>query len=348
MQQSSTWYSASSLIVLFVGPRTSHTQIKGANDMNHQRNAAHRRALADVASVHSDSVTARVTLLDGSISGRREVDSFGSILRVRASSFDELDKLKADLNGGYMVYVIDGAKIYTGHGQGSRTIGERLEKAVRHASQVYIIFSADPRFDKVTASYVEARLINIAAHMAIPLANSVRPFGHDGLHLSADLEQLVADTLFLLTVAGFRRFDESQLTEADRPVRVPATGDLDDLLVIDPEVAKTISAGAIFQRLVCRDVQAMGCAIAGRFLILPDADYVFESKSGLSPHNLQRRMAIETMNILRALPGVTDRAKLTVGLDCKSRAIAAKILTGEHVGTDAWQVTPNPEVGASL
>jgi hypothetical protein len=326
----------------------SQTQTKGAIDMSHRRHVASQRSLTDVASARSDSATARITLLDGSITGRREVDSFGSILRVRASSFAELDKLKADLSAGYIVYVIDGPKIYTGHGQGSRNIGDRIKEAVRHASQVYIIFSADPRFDKVTASYVEARLINIAAYLAIPQVNGVRPFGLDGLHLSADLEQLVADALFLLAVAGFRRFDESRLTEADRPVRVAATGDLDDVLIIEPEAAKTVSAGAVLQRLVCRDLQAVGCAIDDRFLILPDADYIFESKSGLSPHNLQRRQVIETMNILRALPNVTDRAKLSVGLICKSRAIAAKILTGEHLGTRVWQVAPEPEVGASL
>jgi hypothetical protein len=312
--------------------------------MNHRRHVASQRSLADVTSARSDSITARITLLEGSITRRREVDSFGSILRVRASSFAELDKLKANLNAGYIVYVIDGPKIYTGHGHGSRNIGDRIEQAVRHASQVYIVFSADPRFDKVTASYVEARLINIAAYLAIPQVNGLRPFGLDGLHLSADLEQLVADTLFLLAVAGFRRFEDSRLTEADRPVRVAATGDLDDVLVVEPEAAKTVSAGAVLQRLVCRNLKAVGCAIDDRFLILPGADYAFESKSGLSLHNLQRRQVIETMKILRALPGVTDRAQLSVGLDCKSRAIAAKILTGEHLGTRAWQAAPDPDL----
>jgi hypothetical protein len=316
--------------------------------MNHRRQVASQRSLADVASARSDSVTARVTLFDGSITGRREVDSFGSILRVRASSFAELDKLKANLSAGYIVYVIDAPRIYTGHGRGSRNIGDRIDETGRHNNQVYIIFSGDPRFDKVTASYVEARLIDIAAYLTIPLANGIRPFGLDGLNLSADLEQLVADTLLLLSVAGFRRFEESRQTEPGRPVRVVATGDLDDVLVIEPEAAKTISAGAALQRLVCRDVQAVGCAIDDRFLILPGADYVFESKSGLSPHNLQRRQVIETMNILRSLPGITDRARLSVGLDCKSPAIAAKILTGEHRGTRTWQTAPDPGIGVTL
>ena len=96
--------------------------------MKHRQHVATQRSLADVAPARRDAITARITLLDGSIAGRREVDSFGSILRVRASSFAELDKLKANLTAGYIVYVIDGPKIYTGHGQGSRNIGDRIEK----------------------------------------------------------------------------------------------------------------------------------------------------------------------------------------------------------------------------
>jgi hypothetical protein len=320
-----------------------HTATKELS-MNHRRHVASPRSLADVASVRKDSVTARITLLGGSITGRREIDSFGSILRVRASSFAELDRLKENAIGGYIVYIIDAPRIYTGHGRGSRNIGDRISEAARQDNQVYVIFSGDPRFDKITASYVEARLIDIAAYLAIPLANGVRPFGLDGLNPSADLEQLIADTLFLLAVAGFRRFEESQSKDAGQPVRVAATGDLDDVLIIEPEAAKKISAGAVLQRLVCRNLQAVGCAIDERFLVLPDADFVFESKSGLSSHNLQRRQVIETMNILRSLPNVTDRARLSVALDCRSAAIAAKILTGEHVGSRAWQAAPDPDI----
>ena len=260
---------------------------------------------------------------------------FGSILQVRAAPFAQLDKLKAEV-GGYVVYVIDAPLVYTGHGKmETRNIGDRIDETTRQASQVYALFSIDPRFDKPTASYVETRLIDIAADLGIPQANGMRPFGLDGLNLSADLEQLVADALSLLAIAGFRRFEEAQQTDADNPVRVTATGDLDDVLVIEPEAAKTMSVGAVLRQLVCRDLQAVGCIMGDRFLILPDSEYAFELKSGLSPHNRDRREVIERMNILQSLPGFTDRARLSVGLSCKSAAIAAKIVTGEHIGTRA-------------
>jgi hypothetical protein len=317
--------------------------------MNYRHHITSGRRQTNEVFPLNDSVTARITLLDGSITGLREIDSYGSILQVRAAPFAQLDKLKANVIGGYIVYVIDAPQvIYTGHGRDSRNIGDRIDETARQTSQVYVIFSGDPRFDKPTASYVEARVIDIAACLAIPLANGIRPFGLDGLNLSADLEQLVADALVLLAVAGFRRFEESQQTECGRPVRVAATGDLDDVLVIEPEAAKTISAGAVLQRLVCRDLQAAGCAIDDRFLVLPDADYSYETKSGLSEHNRQRRQAIEEMGILEPLPDATDRARLRVGLNCKSAAIAAKVISGEHLGTRAWQAISCPDVGVTL
>jgi hypothetical protein len=312
--------------------------------MNYRHHISHHRRRTNEVSPLSDSVTARITLLDGSITGLREIDSFGSILQVRAAPFAELDKLKATIEGGFIAYIIDAPRIYTGHGRDSRNIGDRIDEAARQTSQVYVIFSGDPRFDKPAASYLEARLIDTAADLAIPLANGIRPFGLDGLNRSADLEQLVAHTLFLLAVAGFRRFEEARQTEAGRPVRVTATGDLHDVLVVEPE-AMTIPADAVRHRLICRDLRAVGFAIGNRFLVLPDADYSYDAKSGLSTHNQLRRQAIEEMEILQPLPGVVDRARLRVGLDCKSPSIAAKILTGEHVGTRAWQAAPSPGGG---
>lgn len=311
--------------------------------MNHLRTNRSRRGQTSEVSSLSEAVTARITLHDGSITGFREVDSFGSILQVRAAPFAELDKLK--VIGGYIVYVIDAPQIYTGHGRGSdRNIGDRIDETARQTSQVYLIFSSDPRFDKPTASYVEARLIDTAADLAIPLANGLRPFGLDGLTRSADLEQLVGHSLFLLAVAGFRRFEEARKTDTGRPVHVRATGDLHDVLLIEPE-AVAIPGNGTCKRLNCRGLRAQGYQVGARFHVLPGADYCYASRSGLSSHNQSRRRALEAMDVLEPPPGVTDRARLRVGLNCRSAAIAAKLLTGEHVGTRAWQAVPSPDDG---
>jgi hypothetical protein len=280
---------------------------------------------------------ARVSLLDGLISGPRQVDSFGSILAVRAAPFAELDRLKAGAEAiDFITYVIDGPELYAGHGRANRNIGDRISREAQADSQVYIINSLDRRFDKHVAAYLEARLIEIFDDLALPVANTIRPFGRHGLRSSPDLEQLFQHARILLEVAGFRRFEEARLSPCDRPLRIAATGNLHDVRILQPE-AINIPADAAPMRLICRALKAEGRAIGSRLLVLPGAEYSYVSKSGLSQHNRSRRQAIEKMEILQPLPGVTGRARLTVGLDCKSRAIAAKILTGEHIGTDAWQ-----------
>ena len=117
--------------------------------------------------------------------------------------------------------------------------------------------------------------------------------------------------------------------------------------VIEPE-AMTIPADAKCKRLNCRELRAEGYQVGDRFHVLQGADYCYASKSGLSSHNQLRRQAIEAMDVLEQLPGATDHARLRVGLDCKSAAIAAKILAGEHIGSHAWRAAPCPDVGVAL
>ena len=137
-----------------------------------------------------------------------------------------------------------------------------------------------------------------------------------------------------------RRHDR---TASDRPARLAATADLHDLRIIKPDNVST-PADAVIMRLVHRNLQAKGYKVGERFVVLPDADYCRETKSGLSDDNRARRKAIEELDeqleLLQELPGVTDRRRLRVGLDCKSAPIAAKILTGEHLGNDAWEEMP--------
>jgi hypothetical protein len=286
---------------------------------------------------------ARAVLLDGSVDGLRIIDSFGSILRVSAAPFSELGRMKRHCDvSGYVTYVIDAPLVYTGHGESERNIGDRLDQEAKESSQVYVIFSLDPRLDKSMTSCLEALLIDKGCAMGVPFANCVRPFGRDGLAPSADREQLFGQALILLSIAGFRRFEDAQKSSSDRPLHLLATSQLNDVQVLDPE-AMAVPADVARMRLKCRDLEAEGYTTAGgRFRVLPGAHYSFTSKSGLSNDNRARRRAIEQREILGP-PDAVGRARLRVGLDCKSAAMAAKILTGEHIGTAAWQPTITSE-----
>jgi hypothetical protein len=296
------------------------------------------------------TLVTRSVLVDGSVYGLRNFDSFGSILQVRAAPFSDLDRLMiAPGRLTHVTYVIDAPRIYTGQGKGSRKIGDRLDPQELKQAQVYVIHSLDPRFDKFTASYVEDRLVDIADELGVPLANRTQPFGRDGLYICPNLEQLVVHAEFLLAVAGFRRFEEARQTTPDRPARLAATADLHDVRIIEPEDV-SIPAEAVMMRLVHRSLRAEGYKVGdGRFVVLPGSDYCYETKSGLSDDNRARREAIEELNkqedLLQELPGVTDRCRLRVGLDCKTAPIAAKIVTGEHLDNRAWAAAPLPVPG---
>ena len=291
----------------------------------------------------------RIVPIDGGIFGLRDIDSFGSILQVRAAPFSDLDRMMSASRLTYVTYVVDAPRIYTGQGKGDRKIGDRLDPRELKQAQVYVIHSLDPRFDKLAASYVEDRLIDIADELGVPLANRTRPFGRNGLRLSPDLETLVIHAQFLLPIAGFRRFEEARRTMPDRPARLAATADLHDVRIIQPEDVST-PADAVMMRLVHRSVQAEGYKVGDRFVVLPGADYCYETKSGVSgrqPSAPRGHRETEQAGefLLQELPGVTDRCRLRVGLDCKTAPIAAEIVTGEHLDNRAWALVPLPAPG---
>ncbi|MGH6672215.1 MAG: hypothetical protein ACRECV_09620 [Xanthobacteraceae bacterium] len=286
-----------------------------------------------------DSYSALVTqtvLVDGHIRGLREIDSCGSILRVRAAPFSQRDRIVSLGDLTYITYLVDVPQLYTGHGKADRKIGDRLAPEALEQAQVYVICSLDPRFDKDSASYIEARLIQIAHDLGVPLTNERHPYGHDGLRICPNREQLVVHAEALLIAASFRRFDDARQADPDRRFHVAATADLHDVRVIPPNDL-TIPGGAKRKRLVHKTLQAEGYWFDGRFVVLPGADYCTRTKSGVSPDNRRRREAIGALDIFEELPGVTDRLRLCVGLDCKSPPIAAKVITGEHLNNSAWE-----------
>jgi hypothetical protein len=232
--------------------------------------------------------------------------------------------------------------LYVGRGQDDRTIGDRIRRQARPADQVYLIFSSDTRFNMRVAADLEAQFVEHADRLSIPLANQVKPYGPNGIKPCADLEQLVQQAHFLLSVAGLSRFEEAEQNKPGRPSRVAASTNLHDVKIVERD-AVVIPPDAVRKKLMCRGLHAEGVAFNGRFLVLPDADFATVTKSGLSPKNVGRRDAIAKLGILKPLPDATDRARLDVGLDCKSAALAAKIVSGLHIGNEAWQVHSGPK-----
>jgi hypothetical protein len=59
------------------------------------------------------------------------VDSAGT-----AAPFAELDRMKSTISSGFITYIIDVQRIYTGHGRGTRNIGDRIGQEAQQSSQV--------------------------------------------------------------------------------------------------------------------------------------------------------------------------------------------------------------------
>jgi hypothetical protein len=285
-------------------------------------------------------------LVDGPVSGWRDVDSLGSILRVSAGPYSSLNRMKAAVSSLHMAYAVDTKPVYFGSGKKDRDVGDRVAKQLQPTSQVYLIHSSDSRFRSVYAQLIEAWLIETAVELGVPLANRDRPFGRDGLARSPDHDQLVVHARILLSLAGFKQFDEAQQQHSNRSTHFPATSNLHDVKVLDPETM-TIPDDAVRMQLNYGDIQAEGYAVGKRFHVLPGADYSYVDKK-LSEDNLLRRRAIEARAILNPTAGAPGRARVLVGLDCESMAIAGKILSGAHVGTKVWHEQANLHVGAPM
>jgi hypothetical protein len=243
-----------------------------------------------------------------------------------------------------MTYVLEGRRSYVGHGRAERRLGDRLtEEDRKGVEQVYLIHSLDLKFGKEIASSLEATLGKIAISNGVPLANAIEPAGPNGIVVrSKEIDELALQARALLSFAACTLFE--RLHSFKREGDAAATGNAatgnkvwDDMRVVDPSDI-SIPSDAVRMQLTCGDLQAQGYTLSeDRFLVLPGAEYSYVHKSGLSSNNRERRARVEHMMILERLLNVADRGRLLRGVDFITAPIAAKVLSGQHVGNAAWQ-----------
>jgi hypothetical protein len=286
--------------------------------------------------------TAATVFIDGNAGGMRLVKSCGSRLSVLAMPFAELARLKERLSPwDYIVYVIDdpsptsNQKTYIGHGDGERKFGDRLGNTIGANTQIYAVIAAGDTFDKVTAPYVEGRLIGICTDLNIPLANSGRPFGR-GLGIMDDLEQLVGHAETLLSVAGFRRIEMARRDPPKLRHRLSVTTDRDEMVAMTEAEQSLVPQNGLAYRLDCRDLHAVGYAWNDRFYVMAESDYAQHTRSDLSYDHQRRRDLLEAEQWVGPVTGTLGKLTLKVGFHCRSRAFAAKLLSGEHIDEDSW------------
>jgi hypothetical protein len=276
--------------------------------------------------------TLRVHLIDGTPEGLRHVDSLVSMVTVTAGPLPTLNSFTkcVDNKVGFMDYVCEGPLSYIGHGYAERRLGEKLTEKDRSICQAYVIHSLDPRFGKDLVQKLEDRLIEIARANLVPLANDPMVGGLGGSAArSLEIEELLRDVRQKLWVAGCRLFEQPH------PAGKPSNTVCDGVEVVGPAELARLEMTQPMQ-LTCYGLQARGCWVGPKLIVLPGSDFSLIARKGLTKYNLDRRAFVRKAGVLEDIPGVTDRVRLRAGLAFDSAAVAAKIIVGKHVGTKMW------------
>lgn len=292
--------------------------------------------------------TVSTIFLDGHPSGMRLIKSCGSRLSLIAAPFKALERIKECLSPWqYVVYVIDDPLLvadtttYIGHGDGERDFGDRLGDADTENMQIYVIIADEETFDKFTTTYIESRLIRICTEFNVPLVNAGRPFGRS-LTIRDDLEQLVGHAEMLLSAAGFVRIDLARRSPPESSRRLSVTAALDEMVAMTDDEMTIVTAEGNAYRLAWRDLQVVGHEWNDRFYVIAGSDYASRTRSSLSHDHRGRRELLEAQGWVGPKIDSPDRMMLKVGFSCRSRAFAAKVLSGEKLDEKHWVAVESP------
>ncbi|WGD50261.1 hypothetical protein QA641_32325 [Bradyrhizobium sp. CB1650] len=299
-------------------------------------------ARTGVSGAYERAFTVTTVFIDGNPSGMRLIKSCGTRLSVLAAPFSELARVKEHLSPwDFVVYVIDDPSpipaqpTYIGEGDGERRFGAQLGNAVGAATQIYVVIADESTFNKITAPYVEARLIQVCTDLNVPLSNSTQPYGR-GLRIIDDLEQLVGHAEMLLFAAGFTRIDFARRNPPALRHRLSVTTDLEEMVAMTDEEKTIVPAEGVAFRLDRRDLRVEGYKWNDRFYVMAGSDYARRTRSSLSEDHKARRRLLENEKWVDSASGTADKMKLGVGFHCRSGAFAAKLLSGEHIDEDSW------------
>lgn len=279
-----------------------------------------------------------LTVHNGRPDGLRTVSTLESIFQVGAAPWAERRQLMSATAHWrqYRGYVLDIDRSYVGHGADHREFGQHLKKPVRdRTQQVFLIGSQDERLNKELASILEAKLIEAAVRLGVPLYNDNLPHGISS-NAPAIPDKWVRQIMFLLGVVGYTGFSRAEATSTV-PRLLPVNTRADDVRIVEP-ADLVVPPGATPLMLNCRrDLRVEAYRVENRLLVMPGSDYGRTCKSSVSNYNRKRREQIEAADILEPCPVLPDRMLLRYGLDFKHAALAATVISGEHLRTNAWQ-----------
>jgi hypothetical protein len=103
------------------------------------------------------------------------------------------------------------------------------------------------------------------------------------------------------------------------------------------EIGVTVTPPEVEEaELAYANIWARGYEHQGRFIVAAGSEMRDSLNASVNGHTRRRRAELLAQAV-EAIPGVEDRRRLRLAVAFPSRAIAAKVLCGAHVGSDKWR-----------
>lgn len=290
--------------------------------------------------------------------GPRFVTDDAVALTVRTFRFDDIAAVTA---GGMLAtagaYILSGpAGVYIGE---SGNIGRRLQEHALDPSkgfavEVFVVAGSEHRLDKSASIYLQKRLSDmVEAVGVVRLIKGANPCTVDlPAHRTASLDRMWSDSLPLLFDAGCRCLasvpqarPNAALEESCYAVAATVTtngaddtplddGDDDGTMLIG---VTTVPLGVEELELTYGDLWARGYEHQGRFVVAAGSEMRTTPNPSANEHTLARRRRLIATEAVLPVEGTEDRQRLQMAVAFPSRAIAAKVLSGAHLGSDKWR-----------
>jgi hypothetical protein len=311
------------------------------------------------------AATRRTTIImrnTADLFGPRLVTDDAVALTVRAFPFADIAGVTA---GGALAtagaYLLSGPSgVYVGE---SGNIGRRLQEhaldpSKSFATEVFVIAGSENRLDKSAVIYLQKRLSEIVETAdAARLIKGANPCSVDlPAHRTASLDRMLADSLPLLFDAGCRCLIQapqalSNVTDTQRPdvtaeaaavtafVNDADANDADDGDEEGPMLigVTTVPLGVEELELTYGDLWARGYEHQNRFVVAAGSEMRITPNASANEHTVARREHLIATEAALPVEGIKDRRRLQMAVAFPSRAIAAKVLSGAHVGSDKWK-----------
>jgi hypothetical protein len=261
------------------------------------------------------------------VDGIRLVESLASAVSVFAASSDRIKQLIGfgRLTDRPLTYILcAGTTAYIGRsGNGERRLADQVGERPE-CQHVYVVCSSDSRTGMQTARYFEAKFIELAIDAGLRLTNRARPHAPDmSLPELADHERLLIEARYLLYDAGCRVLEKHCMPPDQRNAGV----------TIGPV---SVPADAPAFELRARGLWARAVSCRGSFLVMPGSDFATVATRSLTRPIVRRRNELMKQGIARAIAGAPDHMRLVAWVECKSPALAAKLITGWQVNASVW------------